>query len=1077
MGKQANMQLSWNEIKDRARDFQSEWKYQMENAQNIKSFEKSNAQTFLIDFFKVFGIDKKRVASFEQSVKKLNVKTGFIDCFWEGKILIEMKSPNENLDAALTQGFDYFHGLKDEQLPAYVMVCDFKRFIIKSLEDGNDYTFELKDFHKNVKLFSFFFNQLITVQAKEEDPVNFTAAAELAKLHEQLESIGYSGHELEVCLVRLIFCLFADDTDIWETNTFENYIVKRTREDGSDLAIQLNQIFEILNTPPDHRLKKIDEDLMQFPYVNGKLFDERLHNAAFDSKMRKILIGCCKLDWSKISPAIFGSIFQNVMEEDRVERRKLGAHYTSERNILKVLQPLFIDDLWSEFEKVKGSQSKLNSFHDKISSLKFLDPACGCGNFLVITYRSLRELELEILKELLFKFGKFRKEVAASAGVNVRALLKCSINQFYGLEIKEFPAQIAQLALWLTDHQMNVIASQEFGQAIPSIPLRVNANIAQGNAIQFDWHSLIKDGGNFNYIVGNPPFSGARKMSLEQKTDMEYCFGKANEGIGSLDYVSAWYKKAANYLKKYQVNQTVRCAFVSTNSIVQGEQVPVFWGELGKSNISVHFAHQTFKWHNEAKGRAAVYCVIIGFSNFEVPKKRLYIYEDIKGNPDLIICNHINGYLIDAPDIFIVKRSTPICSVPNIVFGNMPNDGGALIMSDEEKKEFLRTEPNARKFVKPLISADEFLNGQKRWCLWLVDADIQELRSLPEVIKRVNAVKKHRQKSTRGATLKLAAYPTLFGEIRQPSGNYVLIPRHSSENRKYIPMGFFSKNDIVSDSCLCVPNASLYHFGILMSSMHMAWVNTVCGRLESRYRYSNAVVYNNYPFPQNTKEQDKIRVEQAAQKVLDLRAEFPEDSLADLYGNLMPPKLSKAHQDLDRAVDKCYGSQNFGNQVQRVQYLFSLYMEYTSGLFQPQKKNRKGAIQAPARATSDREVISSIDVKREVGMVRVSALSDGGYAIDVIVFPKEGVYELPKYNYPLNASVNIKLVRKEIQPAIDEVHYGAQCVDAEIISEGSSEGFKGKAARTEYVMTVLNDCYRELPEKERMMIKTAYKLQ
>jgi len=828
-----------------------------------------------------------------------------------------------------------------------VMVCDFKRFILKSTDivNGTDYSFELKEFYKNVKVFSFFFDKLTNLDIQiEEDPVNFKAAKKLSVLHEQLDKVGYGGHELQVCLVRIIFCLFADDSDIWERNIFQNYIVNRTREDGSDLAMQLNQIFEVLNTPENKRLKNIDEDLLQFPYVNSKLFGEMLHNASFDSKMRDALIECCRLDWDKISPAIFGSIFQNVMSSNDTHkeiRRELGAHYTSERNILKVLSPLFLDELREEFNKCKNNKNRLIAFHDKIASLKFLDPACGCGNFLVITYRYLRELEIDVLKELLFNHYGFRKEVTRDANINVRTMIKCSVSQFYGIEVEEFPQQIAQLALWLTDHQMNVKASLEFGQPIPSIPLKVNPNIIRDNAVTANWQALITGDDTFDYIFGNPPFSGARIMKANPKSDMEYCFGKSDEGIGSLDYVCAWYKKAALYLKRHQQGEKTKCAFVSTNSIAQGEQVPVLWGELLGDGIFIHFAHQTFKWNNEAKGKAAVYCVIIGFSNYDIPKKQLFIYEDIKGNPNQITCSKINGYLIDAPNILISKRGKPICSVPKIVFGNMPNDGGNFLFTEEEKDRFIEAEPKAKKWMKPFISGHEFLHGEKRYCLWLTHITPDELKELPEVRSRILAVKHLRAASPRKATNLLAEYPKLFGEIRQPNSDYLLIPATTSENRKYIPVGFFTKNDIAADSCCIVPNASLFHFGVITSAMHMTWVKHVCGRLESRYRYSNTIVYNNYPFPIGVSDKNREAVERYAQEVLDTRAEY-DNTLAELYDPItMPDNLKKAHLNLDRAVDKCYGNTTFNNETQRMQFLFGLYQDYTAMLFKVEKKPKK----------------------------------------------------------------------------------------------------------------------------------------
>jgi len=564
--------------------------------------------------------------------------------------------------------------------------------------------------------------------------------------------------------------------------------------------MHISQIFTILNTPKDKRFKNIDESLDIFPYVNGKLFEEPLPLASFDGEMRKILIDCCLLDWGKISPAIFGSLFQSVM--DSKARRNLGAHYTSEKNILKLIKPLFLDGLYKEYATAKESKPKLQKFHDKISKLRFLDPACGCGNFLIIAYRELRLLEIQIIKTLIFKYGKLRVEVAADAGVDVGQLIKCDVDRFYGIEYEEFPAQIAQVAMWLMDHQMNQMVTNTFGEYYVRLPLRKSATIIHGNALRTDWQSMIdpmpweKEQARYHFILGNPPFIGKHLQNAEQKKDMDNVFMGVN-AAGVMDYVAAWYIKAAQYMQKANTVEEkdlpkTKTAFVSTNSIAQGEQVGILWAELfNKYHIKIHFAHRTFKWGNEAKGNAAVHVVIIGFANFDIFEKLIYEYDNIKGEPHEMKVKNINPYLVFGNDLCIPKRREPICKVSEIAFGNMPNDGGGLIFSDEEKKIFLDEEPKARKYIKPLLSAYEFLNGENRWCLWLLGADPAELKNMPKVLKQIEIVKRHRLKSNREATKKLAVYPSLFGEIRQPSTNYILIPRHSSENRMYIPMGFF----------------------------------------------------------------------------------------------------------------------------------------------------------------------------------------------------------------------------------------------------------------------------------------------
>ena len=899
------MALSWNEIKDRALKFSNEWSEEKK--------ERAEKDSFWNDFFNVFGISRRRVATFEEPVKKISGSQGFIDLFWKGTLLVEHKSKGKSLDKAFEQATDYFPGLKEHELPKYILVSDFDRIKLFDLDEGTEHEFHVSNLYKNVKLFGFIAGyQKRTFQ--EEDPVNIKAAELMGRLHDQLEEFGYEGHHLEVYLVRLLFVLFADDTSIFEKDIFKEYIEQKTKEDGSDLGALLAQYFQVLNTPVENRLKNLDEHLKQFPYVNGKLFEEILPIASFNTKMRAILLEASALDWGKISPAIFGSLFQSVMNPE--ERRNLGAHYTSEKNIFKLIKPLFLDELREEFEKVKSSSKKLKEFHHKLSTLKFLDPACGSGNFLIITYRELRLLEIEILREL-FKKGE--------QVLDVSSILWLDVDQFYGIEYDEFAAKIAEVAMWLIDHQMNMSVSEEFGQYFARLPLKKAAKIVHANSLQTNWEDVVSKT-ELSYIIGNPPFYGKSLQTKEQKEDMKLVFNNV-KGAGVLDYVAAWYYRAAQYLK----DTKIKTGFVSTNSITQGEQTGILWNEMFNNyNIKIHFAHTTFNWTNEAKGKAAVHCVIVGFANFDIKNKSLFIYDDIKGEPYEKSVKNINPYLVEANDLVILKRRQPICNVSNISFGSMPNDGGNFLFTEDEKVSFLQLEPKAEKFFKPLISAREFLNGQQRWCLWLKDIKPSELRELKEVQRRVEIVKRLRLNSTRLATQKLGAYPSLFGEIRQPEKDYILVPRHSSENRQYIPMGFFNPNNIVSDSCLAIDNASLYEFGVLQSSIHMTWVKYTCGRIKSDYRYSNEMVYNNYPWAKEVSEKNKKKVEDKAQRVLDVRAEFPDSSLADLYHQLtMPPKLAKAHLELDKAVDLCYRPQAFTNETTRIEYLFDLYNQYT----------------------------------------------------------------------------------------------------------------------------------------------------
>ena len=910
------MALSWNEIKDRALKFSNEWA--------DESKERAEKDSFWNDFFDVFGITRRRVATFEEPVKKLSGNQGFIDLFWKGTLLVEHKSKGRSLDKAFEQATDYFPGLKEHELPKYILVSDFDKIKLFDLDEKTEHEFPVSELYKNVKLFGFIAGyQKRTF--KEEDPVNIKAAELMGKLHDQLEEFGYEGHHLEVYLVRFLFILFADDTSIFEKDIFKEFLDQKTNEDGSDLGALMAQFFQVLNTPKEKRLKNLDDHLNQFPYVNGKLFEETLPIASFNSKMRSILLEASALDWGKISPAIFGSLFQSVMNPE--ERRNLGAHYTSEKNIFKLIKPLFLDELREEFENVKSNSKKLKEFHHKLSTLKFLDPACGSGNFLIITYRELRLLEIDILREL-FKKGE--------QVLDVSSILWLDVDQFYGIEYDEFASKIAEVAMWLIDHQMNMRVSEEFGQYFARLPLKKVAKIVHANSLQTNWENVVPKI-ELSYIIGNPPFIGSKLLDKIQREDMANIFSGVKNGK-ILDYVSAWYFKAAQYIQ----DTNIKTAFVSTNSVTQGEQVSVLWGEMiNKLGIKIHFAHTTFKWSNEAKGKAAVYCVIIGYANFDTKNKKLFTYSDIKGEPSEISVKNINPYLANAEDLIIERKSQPICNVPKMAFGNMPLDGGNLIIEDSEKKEFLLKEPKAKPYVLPLISAREFLNNNNRWCLWLENINPNELRQMPTVLERVEAVKKFRLASKASSTQKHAITPTLFRDRKNPD-SYILIPSTSSENRKYIPMGFFTKNNIASNSCHIVPNGTLYNFGVLMSEMHMTWVKYTCGRLESRFRYSKDVVYNNYPWAKEVSEKNKKKVEAKAQKVLDVRAEFPNSSLADLYHQLtMPPKLIKAHLELDKAVDLCYRPQAFTNENARIEYLFDLYNQYTAPLLNEKKTKKK----------------------------------------------------------------------------------------------------------------------------------------
>ena len=964
---------NWSEIKSRAIAFANEWQGE--------ASERAEAQSFWNEFFQIFGVHRRRVAAYEAAVKKLNNNKGRIDCFWPGKLLIEHKSKGQDLNAAYLQATDYFIGLTDDELPQFVLVSDFANFQLYNLDDNTHHSFKLADLHKNIERFKFFLGQH-QPKIREQDPINQRAVEKMGKLHDALKKDGYTGHKLELLLVRLLFCLFADDTGIFSPRDMMlDHLINDTKADGSDLGMVLGKVFETLNKPREDRQKSLSGSFNAYPYVNGKLFDEHIDLPEFTKTMRDLLLECCVLDWSKISPAIFGAMFQKVIElDEKSRRREMGAHYTSEENILKLINSLFLNDLKVEFETVKHHKNTLFEFHKKLASLKFLDPACGCGNFLVITYRELRLLELQVLTAST-QFGANIESVFKAISVNV--------DQFSGIELEEFPAQIAQVAMWLIDHQMNIATGELLGEWFARIPLTKSANIRIGNALRLDWEALCPPN-QLNYLIGNPPFIGKSNQTAAQKEDMDFVT-KGIKSAGVLDYVAGWYIKAAQYISGSKIGsisrdkklftdaefsnlgkptedifayaaeadeaarRKIKVGFVSTNSITQGEQVGVLWSYLLAQGMSISFAHRTFQWTNEAPGKAAVHCVIIGFGRETVKQKHLFEYADIKGQPQEIMACNINPYLVDAPDILLQNRSRPICNVPEMSYGSKPTDGGNLLLSLDEKIALVAKEPQAEKWIRPFMGAEEFINSVPRFCLWLKQIKPSELANMPVVQMRVKAVREMRLVSTKKPTVKLADYPTLFSEDRQPDSNYLLVPSVSSEQRKYIPIGFLSAETVLSNANFAVPNATLYHFGILTSTMHNAWVRQVCGRLKSDFRYSNTIVYNNFPWPmvgatpssrnvgENsssnrdegvTPTKHKDAIETAAQAVLDTRLKYPNESLANLYGASMPPALVKAHAALDKAVDAAYlqdgGAKRYANDAERVAFLFKRYQALTS---------------------------------------------------------------------------------------------------------------------------------------------------
>ena len=974
------MPLSWTEIRDRATAFQKRWK--------DDTSEQAESQTFWAEFLNIHGVDRKRVGVYEKHVvlkRAKSVKNGRIDLFWPGKLLVEMKSANQSLHKAYAQATDYFDALPDRDLPRYLLVSDFKRFRLFDIEERIDHPeFRLDQLKDKARLFGFISGYQAQV-IKPQNPVNAKAAAQMGKLHDALKASGYAGHALEVLLVRLLFCLFADDTGIFTpAQSFRDGLKADTKPDGSDMGRALAELFDVLNTAEAARQTSQRDNFASFPYINGSLFAETHRPPAFDTKTRELLLDACALDWTNISPAIFGALFQSIMSGE--DRRKLGAHYTSEENILKLIKPLFLDELRAEFDRQKNNANRLAEFHKRLRTLTFFDPACGCGNFLVIAYRELRLLELDILRAVNSGPGSRFLDIHSSIAVNV--------DQFYGIEIEEFPARIAQVAMWLTDHQMNRMVSDEFGAYYARIPQVSTAHIRHGNALRTDWNDVLPVE-RCSFLLGNPPFVGKSNQSVEQKADVEPIFGPLKGG-GVLDLVAAWYVKAAQYIplplpragdathmsphgsggEGAGGTNPIRCAFVSTNSITQGEQVGVLWGWLLAQGIKIHFAHRTFRWSNEASGKAAVHCVIVGFGLRDATQKTIYEYDDVNGEPHAVTVAQINPYLVDAPQLVLPNRRAAICLVPPIMFGSVPNHGENLLLTDDERNELLAAEPYAQKFIMRFLGAEEFLNAGRRWCLWLHGASPSEVRASPKLRQRIERVRAHREASSRPTTLELANTPSLFGEDRQPEVSYLAIPKTSSERRQFVPIAILEKEVVASTELFTIAGARIFHLGILSSTMHNAWIRAVCGRLESRYRYSAGIVYNNFPWPDIglssttlspqpspahgrggetegvvaeadatlTKEdasRSKLRtaIESAAQGVLDARAAHPESSLADLYDPVaMPPDLTKAHQKLDAAVDAAYfaahaadgAKKTWRNDAERLAFLFTLYQKFTS---------------------------------------------------------------------------------------------------------------------------------------------------
>ena len=1023
------------EQKKAARKFSEEWKG--------KGYEKGESQKFWIDLLcNVYGVqDFSNFVYFENQIKEKMLKqvqhdrhseldseslasqsiTNFIDIYIPStKVMIEQKSIDKDLRAPIKQSDGtllnpfqqarkYISGLPLSQHPRWVVTCNFKSFLVYDMENPNGEPEEilLENLEKEYYRLSFLtdtgsvhLQKEFEISKKAGDIIGEIYDAILKQYKDATNPSPATLKSLNMLCVRIVFCLYAEDAGIFgHKSMFGDYL---KQFEAKDLRRALLDLFAVLDQKEEERDEYLEESLAAFPYVNGGLFTEEDKTIPpITEEIKDLLVkhASSEFDWSEISPTIFGAIFESTLNPET--RRSGGMHYTSIENIHKVIDPLFLDDLKAELEEIKQIKTaktrieKVKAFHEKLGTLKFLDPACGSGNFLTETFISLRKLGNECIR---LEIGD-QNQMAFDDD-----FVKVSIHQFYGIEINDFAVSVAKTALWIAECQMLEETSRIVGKNLNFLPLKSYANIIQGNALRIDWNLLpglaegkyiyadkinlykpesvnisdmkpqahlpsnspqIYDELNivakevnvlkpedikcpFDYIMGNPPFVGYSLQSESQKKDILETFvdekGKPYKTAGKIDYVAGWYYKAAKLIQ----NTNTRCALVSTNSITQGEQVAAIWKPLfNQFGIHFDFAYRTFRWDSEANLKAHVHCVIIGFSHAPVipvldtgiskqkivgssptmtsETKKIFLNES-----QFIEAKNINGYLIDCDNVWIESRTNSICNVPQMVYGNKPTDGGFLFLTDEEKNEFLQKEPNAAKFIKHVLGSEEFINNKKRYCLWLVGASPAELRKLPKVLERIESVRNFRLNSTKEATRKSADTPTLFQEVRQPeTGNYLLVPRVSSERRRYVPLGFMSHEIIVNDSVQIIPDATLYHFGVLTSNVHMSWMRAVAGRLEMRYRYSKDVVYNNFPWPTPTDEQ-KAKIEKTAQAILDARAKYPDSSLADLYDEtLMPPELRKAHQENDKAVMQAYGFSTKMTESECVAELFKMYENLT----------------------------------------------------------------------------------------------------------------------------------------------------
>lgn len=898
--------LNWAEVRARAAAFAEEWKG--------ASYEKGEAQSFYNDFFRVFGRDRRLVAAFERQVKKIGgAKSGYIDLLWPGTLIAEHKSAGHDLDKAIGQAEEYLVSLPDAERPRYLLACDFGRFLLVDLDKRTESRFKISELPDRVDLFGFMAGRDVSAVQSRQRPVDIRASEMMGEIFTMLKRQKYGPPHVERLLVRLAFCMFAEDTGIFDAGAFERYVRTRTLPDGSDLGPCLANLFEVLDTAESDRQDNLDDDLKAFPHIDGTLFAERIAIPACNTALRRLVLRSCEFDWSRVSPVIFGNLFQGVM--DPSEKRREGAHYTTEQNIMRVIGPLFLDSLRGELDGLlaggRGARRRrdLERFQERLSGIRILDPACGSGNFLIIAYREIRRLELRAIAAL---------HDAKNKRLDISALSRVDVDQFFGIEKNEFSARIAEAGMWMMDHLMNRELGDRFGYAYARIPLRKSPRIELADALDADWNGVLP-AAKCSYVLGNPPFGGSKVMTAEQRGQIRGIAGPGGRG-GVLDYVSGWFVKAARYAGA----GPARIGLVATSSIVQGEQVAELWPAVLGGGLDISFAHQPFKWGSDARGRASVSVVIVGLAgDAGGERRRLFYHGDgaaaLEENPA-----HISPYLIGSARPLPLVRSAPAAlnGLPPMEMGSKAVDGGRYILSDEERERFLEREPQAEEYIRPFVGAREFLNSQSRWIFALHGAEPDRLRAMPETMKIVRAVKRFRLASRSGPTRDLALTPTRYHLNVLPDSQFLVVPRVGTEHREYLPVGYLDPPAIPSDAVLVVRNATLGLFGLVSSSMHMTWLRRIGGRLGRELRYSKEIVYNTFPAPGSGLE----ALEDAAREVLGARSRHRKSTLADLYDpDAMPSDLRRAHRRLDRRVDRLYRRDPFMTDMDRLEFLLARY--------------------------------------------------------------------------------------------------------------------------------------------------------